>query len=209
VYNTTNVSIQSTWSGSLTVKEELIEPLSMIEAFAQTLEKLPSINLLQGHFSVKQTQTQIKRTKKWLIYFSFAWVFLLFLYPSVSYFILKNRVSELDTQIAEIYKRNFPQSSSIVAPKTRMQEKLQKLKAGIGENRLLTLLGHVGKGLSTSSVTLKRFDFRNNELTLELVAGSSDDLSTFTDFLTRQGLTVKQQNANLTGTRINTMLVIE
>jgi hypothetical protein len=90
-----------------------------------------------------------------------------------------------------------------------MEEKLQKLRANIGENRLLLLMGYVGKAMSaTPSITLKRIEFQNNQLTAELTAATSEDVAAFTDFLTQQGLTVKQQNANLAGTRINATVVI-
>ena len=58
-------------------------------------------------------------------------------------------------------------------------------------------------------VELKRFDFINNELTLELTAASSKHyVCPFTHFLVQQGLSVKQQNASLAGSRVNAMLVI-
>jgi general secretion pathway protein L len=208
IYNTTNVPICSSLNTNITLKEEMGDPKALIEVFAKSLEKTRPINLLQGAFAVKQTKAQLNRIKKWTACVALAWGLLLVLYPSVSYFILQKKVREQNIQIAEIYKRNFPESRSLVAPKTRMQEKLQKLSASTSENRLLVLLGHIGKGLNTSTIKLKRFDFRDNELALQLNAQSSLDLSQFTDFLTNVGVNVKQQNTNLIGPRVNTMLVI-
>lgn len=192
------------------IKEEKITWEEMISELAKIAVKLPSINLLQGVFSVKKSKQRFNKLGKLAIYFTAAWFLLLFLYPTLSYFILKQRVNQIDQQIAGIYKHNFPQASDLVAPKLRMQEKLQKLSNNIGDNKLLLLLGYVGKGASpTSSIKLKRFDFQNNQLTLELTATSSEDLSSFTDSLSTEGLSVKQQNASLSGSRINAMLVIE
>jgi hypothetical protein len=46
-------------------------------------------------------------------------------------------------------------------------------------------------------------------MTLELTAQSSEDFSAFTDFLSQNSLSVKQQNANLAGTRVNASVVVE
>jgi len=169
------------------------------------------LNLLQGEFAVKKSRLpQTKKMTQAFTYFAVALVFLLFLYPTVSYFILNQKVGDIDAQIAQIYKRNFPQSASLVAPKMRMQEKLQKLNSQAGDNQLFLLLGYVGKAMqeSSSGIALKHMEFQNNQLTLDLTAQSSDVFSAFTDFLTRQGLNVKQQNANLAGTHVNASVVV-
>lgn len=190
--------------------EKQLKPEQLIQDLAQYAGNTPSINLLQGSFSVKKsTLPQIDLIWKAASYLTAILVFLLFLYPTGSYFILKHRASDLENQVAQIYKSNFPQSASVVAPKLRMQDKLQKLMAGTGENRLLLLLGYVGKGMkSTPSITLKRFDFQNNQLTLELTAASSENFSAFSDDLVKHGLSVKQQNAHLVGSRIDATLLI-
>ena len=112
--------------------------------------------------------------------------------------------------INHIYRTQFPQATSIVAPKLRMQEKLQKLDVSVGENRVLLLLGYVGKGMKIANgIKLKRADFQNSQLTLELTATSSESFSAFTDYLTQQGLHVKQQNATLAGEHINATVQVE
>ena len=135
---------------------------------------------------------------------------LFFMYPTGSYIILKQRQDVLQQQISQLYRQHFPQGKTMVAPKLRMEDKLHKLQDQMGENRLLLLLGYIGKGLSGSaSVNLKRFDFQNGQLTVELSAADSANFSAFNAFLTQQGLQVKQQNAVLSGERVNATLQIE
>jgi general secretion pathway protein L len=203
------------------VAETLSLPLGINEAFkeaeqlsvdmAKEAVRLPAINLLQGPYrSTKSRYPQMHKIGKVASCLVVVWVILLFIYPTVSYFILKHRVSSIDSQVQQIYKRNFPLSTSVVAPKMRMEEKLRKFTAQAGDSKLFFLLGYVGKGiLEKPSIKLKRFDFQNNQLTLELTTASSDDFTTFTDFLSRQGLNVKQQNANMVGARINGIVVVE
>lgn len=193
------------------IEEQLADPQHLVSNLAQQIIKWPSINLLQGAYTVKKSAFAYKdKILKFMAGLSISWVLLLFFYPTVSYFILKQHANNLDTQIAQIYKRNFPQASSIVSPKLRMEEKLKKLGAGMGQNRLLLLLGYVGKGMEKAlSVKLTRIDFQNNQLNLQLTAANSEEFSLFSDFLAQQGLRVKQQNANLKGSRINASLLIE
>jgi general secretion pathway protein L len=197
---------------TITVHEEMLPPQRLIADLARNAAHAPALNLLQGTHAVRKSRfPQMKKMTRALAVLAMVWISLLFIYPTVSYFILSQRINSVDAQIAQLYKRNFPQSGSIVAPKLRMEEKLQKLTSQIGENRFLLLLGYTGKGMQEASagITLKRIDFQNNQLTLELTAQSSENFSAFTDYLNQQGLNVKQQNANLAGTRVNATVVIE
>ncbi len=195
----------------VTIKNENFSKIPFIHDLAYYVTRTPEINLLQSVYAVKKSVfPQMNKLWKAASYLLAAWIILLFIYPTMSYFILHSRLSAINSAIDNIYKSNFPQAKSIVAPKTRMAEKLQKLSAQVGENRLLLLLGYVGKGMSlTPNIKLKRFDFQNNQLTLELTAQSPEDFSAFTDYLTQQGLNTKQQNATLSDSRINATLVIE
>lgn len=169
------------------------------------------VNLLQGEFKNRKSRLpQMRKIWRLTAYFSVAWLLLLFLYPAVSYWMLSRRVSEIDSQIEQIYKRNFPLSTSLVAPKARMEEKLRLLTSSVNDEKVLLWIDYLGKGvLETPSVELKRLDYQNNQLSVDLTAPSSDDFSRFTTFLTRQGMRVKQQSANLTGARINAVIVVD
>lgn len=182
-----------------------------ISDLAASVTRFPVLNLLQGTYASKQSRFPQKQ-KIWrsMMYLAIAWLALMFLYPTLSYFILRGRVNSINTEIEQIYKRNFPQSTSMVAPKLRMEGKLQKLSTDVGENRILLLLGYVGEALTVApNIKLKRFDFQNNQLTLGLTAASSDDVSAFSDALTKQALSVKQENVNVTDAHISATLLIE
>ncbi|HTM63464.1 MAG TPA: type II secretion system protein GspL [Gammaproteobacteria bacterium] len=183
-----------------------------IDAMARQAAQAVPVNLLQGDFQNKKSRAMPKMTSlvKTAAYLGVVLIALLFLYPVVSFIILDQRAKDIKLQIAEIYKRQFPNSTSVVAPKDRMQQKLNKLNSGVSDNRFLMLTANIGKGLSQSSgVTLKRMDYQNNQVTLEISAVSSNAFSGFTDALSQQGLQVKQENANLSGARVNATLEIE
>lgn len=207
LHNYTNHAYAKVLNVSAEIKEEFLNPDQLL----CDLNMTTTFNLLQSTYAVKRAKfSKLKLGWRVAAYLAAAWIFLLFFYPTISYFILKHRINTLDEQMAVIYKRHFPQASSMVAPKLRLQEKLQDLSAQIGENKSLLLMGYIGKGmLETSSIKIKRIDFQNGQLTLELTVPTSEDFSAFTDYLTAQGLSVKQQNANLTSGRISATLQIE
>src|SRR3990167_10116042 len=183
-------------------------PEAMMLHFSKALRS-PWLNLLQGQYAVKKPKLSIHKAWKMLTYLSATWLGLLFLYPVISYFILHHRVRYLESEIQQIYKRHFKEAN-VIAHKIRMQEEWQKLNGEMNKNRLLLFMGLIGKDLLTSpNVKLKRFDFQNDQFTLELTATTSDDLASFSDFLTQQGLRVKQQSADLAGARVNAVLLIQ
>src|SRR4029079_10299250 len=135
LYNYTTMPFAPAWNLSIPVKEDMLAPEDFYSDLARTASAKTSLNLLQGAYAVKKSRLrQTGKFWKLIPYFAAAWIGLLFLYPAVSYFILKQRVTQTETQIAAIYKREFPQASSLVAPKLRMEEKLHQVTSQLGEN---------------------------------------------------------------------------
>lgn len=213
LHNYTQAAVTQDLDLPVKIKEDSVKREHIIADLAHQAAKKPAINLLQNnynHVRKKSTYPHMKKIVQATLFLALAWVGLLFFYPTVSYFIFKNKLQVIDSEIAKIYKNNFPQANNVIAPKAGMQKKLQKLNGQVGANRLLLLLGYVGKGLAaTPTIQFKQIEFQNNQFTLELTAASSDDFTAFTSFLSQQGLSVKQQNANLSGERVNALLVIE
>lgn len=192
------------------VKQEMITTEALLAEFAEHAILFPAINLLQGSYAAKKKKfPSFKKIWRISFYLAATWIILLFLSPIISYFILAQQLHGLETQVAQIYKQHFPQANSIVAPRLRMEEKLKKITEKTGKNHFLLLTAYLAEGITRASgINLKRFNFQNNQMTVELNATSASDFYAFTDYLQQQGLSVKQQNANLVGERINATLVI-
>lgn len=193
------------------VSEDFVTSGGLLEILAKTVSTTPYINLLQGAYSTHKSRLpQTQRLMRGLTVLAVSWVALLFLYPVVSYFMLGGKLRQIDGEIGHIYKQNFPQASSVTAPKMRMNDKLRQLESQTGENKLLTTLGYVGTGLTKAkNVKLKQVNYQNGVITMELSAASSDDFSSFADYLSSAGLSVKQENATLSGSHINATLQVE
>ncbi|MDR3478885.1 MAG: type II secretion system protein GspL [Gammaproteobacteria bacterium] len=158
----------------------------------------PPINLLQGPYLTKRKSSHSK--KIWLLagYLGIAWIGLLFVSHIISFFILHHQVSALDAGINHIYKKHFPEATSLIAPKQRMEEKLSQLSTQGHRNPLLLWLAYTGKALTEATgVRIDQLDYRNNQLTLSLSAPNMDRIDAFTHALMQSGLTIKQQSAIL------------
>ena len=212
IYNTTAVPIANIFTDfHRPVTETMVSVDETVSLYVPYDQQASTINLLSGPYAVKKSQF-LKFGKLWpvLVGLAVIWVGLLFSYPLVSYAILKVRAQELQVQIAEIYKRHFPEASSIIAPKTRLEEKLNTLSGKGSANAALILLGQLAKAMTvTPGIQLKHLDFQQKQLTVDLTASSSDQFTAFTDFLTKQGLQARQQNATLAGSTIQATVVIE
>lgn len=207
IHNYASTPIHSSFDTVLIQEDKLGE-----EDFFRHLSGIlnqPFINLLQGTYATKRSRKwQQGMLWKGMVVLLSIGLSVLFLYPTISYFILHHRVNLIEEEITAIYKRHFPHSTSLVAPKQRMEERMRKLSSNAGQNRALILMSEVGKALSPA-IKLKRLDYQNNQLTLTLTAGSSEVLSVFTEQLQKQGLMVQQQNANLAGGVVSATLQVE
>lgn len=203
--------VAGSFSLSAPLEEELKLPDQLMIDMARYVTSTPSIDLLQGDYATKKSKFPKMDTMQRAVYYlSVALLVVTFLYPLGSLLILNQQTNKIKNQIAAIYKYHFPQASSVNAPKIRMEEKLHKLSAKIGENRLLFLLGQVGKAfVDSGGIKLKRMEYQGNQLTIELTATTADDFSIFTESLSKRGLQVRQQNATLAGLKINATLQVE
>ena len=194
----------------LPVTEKCASPSQFLLDSLASEFKSPCINLLQEPYAMKSAKMpQWKLGWKVAAGLGMAWIAMLFIIPMISSILLGYHLHGVNQNIAGIYRRYFPQATSIVAPKLRLQEKWQQLSASAGEDQSLQQLGFLGKALAKApGVKIKRFDYQRGESTIELTAASSDDFSAFTDFLAAEGVQVKQQNANLVEGRISATIQI-
>lgn len=155
----------------------------------------PNINLLQGEFRTRKQNTHSK--KYWTLagYLALA-TFSLSLISNgffVAYFSHKN--AGLETKIAKIYRSNFPNAHAVMAPKERLTNKLNQLRNGDSKNPLLTWLAILGKSLTTNTtIQLQQFSFQHDQLVATVTTDNFTSLDNFTQQISAQGLSAKQQN---------------
>ena len=167
------------------------------------------INLLQTYFHTKPQKSLFKNPWRLSGILTIFLISLFFLGAIASYFILQQASQASEKQIATIYKKHFPAATAIVAPRERMES---KLKQGSGQQKntlLLYMLSILGDGLTqVPQLKLENFDFRNHQLTATVMADSFDNLDQFIQWLNRQGLHVKQENATTINSKVKASLLI-
>jgi len=208
IYNFSNEPL------SLNLKELMVNEIhepnkNFLESFKEWMEKYPSLNLLQGNYIAKQKTSFSKKIWRITAGLMAVWILLLFLSNITSLIILGTASNKTEKAIQQIYKRNFPESTSMVSPRERLEAKLKKLSSNLDQNVILTLLDRVGGSLSEANdIRLQNCDFRNHVLNLTVMAKTFDSLDAFTQALTKKGLVVKQQNAGMSGSEVKASLLI-
>lgn len=206
IHNYTELSI----AAELTVAIATEEIMLPAEQFASDLEKHTNLNLLQGNFTNnKSKHAPIKKLQQLAVGLCTVFFIALLIYPTVSFFLLKHRLDAINLEIATIFKHNFPDAKSAVAPKMRMEEKLHNIAGKSTQGGLLTILANVATAISqNATVSIKHYEYQNNQLNLQLSAMSSDDISNFSNALTSKGYNVKQQNVDITDAGVNAILIV-
>jgi general secretion pathway protein L len=204
-----DVLLDSQKKENITIVRSTDSEIKLLENNFKFIDDSPPINLLQGDFRGKRKSSQTKSIWKIAGILTAVFVGLLFLSNAISFFILYRQENIIQNDMIKIYKRNFPQATEMVSPRSKMEQKLKKVVTDQSKNNFLILLGLIGKSLSeTKGIYFQHLEFRENQLTLELSASSFDDLDAFTKSLTNQGLSVNRQNAAVAGTQVKASLIV-
>ncbi len=209
VYNTLESSATVEVS-SVVINQVLLSEQEWLAKITTWIDTQPAINLLQGTYRAERKASETRKLWNLAGYLTVAWIAIAFFSNLISFFILHHEENRLNTAINIIYKKNFPDSSSIVAPRERMESKLSSLTESANKNYFLVLLAKIGDNLTKiPRLQLKNMDFRDNQLNLEVTAAKFDDLDTLVKSLSQEGLNVKQQNAGIAGTEVKANILIK
>lgn len=177
---------------------------------ANNLVTMPDANLLQGRYVVRKSKHRLpKHMEKIMLGAAIAWVALLVAFPMVSYMLLNSQLSASNMEIAAIYHQVFPQASSVVAPKMRMEAKLREQGGSQLQSPVLRLASDIGKAMAQApGIHLRHLEYSNHRVMLKVDADSSASFNAFTGYLKQEGLVVKQQHATLAGVRVDAVVEV-
>lgn len=154
-------------------------------------------NLLQKQYKNRSQARDSRR--KWYrngILFGAA-ILLLFATQFITLVYWKHQLSAAEQQIAETYRQVFPQASTVVAPRARMERALQRSSQENKAEAFLFQVAEIGLVLQSSpSVQVQRLLYRENgEVDLTVTADGFKNLEQFEQALKQTGLTVEQTSA--------------
>lgn len=189
------------------VHDEKIE--SSLLAFIAPSVESSGLNLLQHEF--RQRKKRSINKKIWLgTGLLTALLFLCFISKEgLEYYVLTQKKHVLTAQIDTLYHQVFPNATSVVAPKNRLEQTLKQLEGNQGSSDFLELLARAGIAFRTMpDITLQDLRFANNQLILTVKLDSFDNLAEFRHQLAENKLAVKQNSAESKNNQVIATLVI-
>lgn len=192
---------------SIPIHETTIRHDQLMNFFDQWLNEKPVINLLQGNYRVKQTSAWIKKIMVLSGIFILTGMLWAFVSDGISYFILQKNNHSLELVINSIYKKHFPNATSLIAPRERMASEFKK--NNLQQNNFLQGLSLIGQSLKQiPGLELQELQFKESEFYLTFLVASIDPVDELIKQLHAAGLTAKQQSAEINKNRIKVTLMI-
>lgn len=183
---------------------------SLIMALAKHYQTALSLNLLQGSYRQMPTLARNKSWWKIVAVLLSILVILSLIKNTYLFFHLQHHLNTIDNQIALLYKKIFPESTSIVAPKLRVERELNKLEQHQGGGSFLGLLARTGTILkSLSSLSIKVLAFQQGQLSLNVEASNFETLEQASQLLKKEGLQVSQENASSFENHVTARFIIK
>ncbi len=186
-------------------------PLTVL---AQGLEPRASIDLLQGPYARNAGASSVD-WRAWRVPAAVlgALIIVHLAGDGLERHRLGRAAEQLEQRVETLYRETFPDARKVVDPRVQMQRRLDVLRreAGEGGARLLPLLAAAGEALAAApGARLQGLDYRDRRLSMQLTAGSLQDLDRLKQRLAeRTGLAVEIEQAAAEGERVEGRLRIE
>lgn len=152
------------------------------------------LNLCQGEFLIKNKKHTIlgwyKISGAFTVLASMSFIVL----NLINFNVLSTEIKKVDENIEVIYRDFFPNASSVISPKFRI-EQLVKQSQNNNEGFLFVLLNELGLALNNSDYTIEKIDFKNKELIVALVLSDFKALESIETKLKVKKITVNQKQA--------------
>lgn len=167
---------------------------SYYEFIAKRLLDTIFINLCQGDFQIQDT----KHTLNWwyrLSQISGGLLILFFLgLNGFSIYNLKKQINNLDTEIAAIYHDFFPNASSVISPKFRIEQLIKQNSNK--SSSIYHLLNALGVVYQEQKFNIEKIQYVNNTMLITLSVADFKALHAIETSLRKANVNVKQKQAN-------------
>ncbi len=189
------------------------QPRALATMWAQGLENIQPLNLLQGQYRPISRYNMTWRP--WRLPLALG-VACGLAFASVQFIEYQQQVhyrESLSQRIEAVYRDTFPNAQRIVSPRVQMEQQLRQLQGAQGsaavQANVLQTLAKISSPLSrTAGLVLKRLEYRAQVLELSLELASLQALETLKTQLQQAGMTVEIQSASSLNNRVETRLTI-
>lgn len=182
---------------------------SRLSLYADGLATAPRINLLQGDYNPKAQFDKTWKPWRWTMALAAALCVALFVGKWLEYRQLNKQVTQLDSQIENVFKQAMP-SSRMVRPLTQLQTEIKKRSGGdIGGFN--AQLSQIAASIATQPQTsIRSINFREGRFDLDLTTDAIPTLDLLKSELTKRGdLAMTIQSTNQDGDGLRSRVRIE
>ena len=176
---------------------------------AKRLLAKPYINISQGKFA---NNYRSKSNKIWQ-YLSLTtaaiWLICFLGLNLFNLFVINQKITDVDRQIATIYYQFFPQAKKVVSPRFRFSQLLSDTQENSNKSSLWKLLDTFASSYKEDAITLTDFRYHDNTLSLTLRAKDFAVLENFRDELQKSALRVKQSQATSEGSSVSAVMELK
>lgn len=126
-------------------------------------------------------------------------------------FYFNRQVTEVDDNIKQLYRKAYPQATSVSSPRARIERDIKALGAGTSDEVFLNLLGAASSELNVNNddaFKLQQLSYKQNQLQLRFTLESFQSLEYLIEKLKAKGLSVKQDKATSTDSGVNALLTL-
>jgi general secretion pathway protein L len=162
---------------------------------AKRLAKMPFIQVCQGAL---RHDTHHETNVRWYalsLLFFVVWLCVMIGMNALMVHQLSKKITDLDQQIAVIYHDFFPNATTVISPKFRVEQALKTDATG-HQGAFWYLLGQLVAAMQPSSqLTIQQLHFQNQTLTVGLMSDDFASLEAFENRLKKMNLQVTQTAA--------------
>ncbi len=161
-------------------------------------------NLLQGEMLPQESLQE--KYKYWYTPIKLAVILfvLLFVTTTTKWIYLNHRETQLQQKITSIYMQIFPEATSVVNPRARIQQLVSQHSQTQQGTDFFNLLGAVGQAINNMpQVKLQNISYTGNQLNIEVQVDNAHALTQFNDNLNKYPIDVKQGETTSSGSAIS------
>jgi general secretion pathway protein L len=189
---------------------------AILEMFLQEVETrkylLSPFNLLQGEYKQKTEWLGLASKKVWRIpaLLGICW-FVLFIGMNLTkYILLSEEDKKVSDEISMLYKTIYPEATSIVSPRERLQKELEQLKETGQNQNSLELIANSGNILKEMpEIEIQNLSFKEGQLSVNIQTKDFQMLEKAVRALEKAKLDVKQSDATRAEEKVIATLAIK
>ncbi len=161
---------------------------------AKRLQERPLLNLWQGELNYGLPELKTKPWYQAAAILSLCWLLSLLVFNAMKLHLTQQKIKQVDTQIATIYRQFFPKAQQIISPKFRISQML-KAQLHTTDKAFWILLNNLAGVFEDKLLHIQQLHFENQTLVLSLAAPNFETLDELQSRLQKAGVFVKQTQA--------------